>query len=290
MYGKYSRKGNDAKGKHELEYNYNLQVGQKAPSGGRISRIYAHEKDKYLIYSTDSSGSPIVIAENEDLLTKDPEVCKEILQIRDYKYNDPHLKRKYNEAYAQALRTVLDKHYDAGLASLKILREEIEGYLKREAAFWYLLGAAIATLIVLSLHLFFYLNETHFEKKTRDVFYAVVFSTLGGFLSVAIGSGKIKVEIQNSEWIKSIYGALRITIAIVSGVLVYYAILGEYVLAMLKPMQSSYAWYTVCAAAGFLEKFVPNMMLDWGSAAKAAEKSTDETKSTDGESDARQRG
>jgi hypothetical protein len=251
---------NGSNGNPELEYNYNLKVGDEAPSGGRINHIYAHEKDKYLIYSTDRFKRPIVIAEMENLLTDNPGVCKELLQIRDLKENDPHLKNKYNEAYAQALRTLLDGHPESGLESLRTLRTEMENYLKREATYFYLIGAAVATFLVLIVHLGFYMNESYFRPKTQEVFYAVLFATIGGFLSVATGSRKINVELQNDEVKKAIYGALRIAIAIFSGVLVYYAIRGGLALEIVKTSNSMFALYFLCAAAGFLEKLVPNLM------------------------------
>lgn len=241
----------------KCKYNYDLKVGELDYSGARVTRVYSQQKDKYVIYSTDEKLYPVVTAEDETPLREDTDICNEILQYRDYKENDPHLKDRFNAGYSLAISTILEEHPDVGRAALRTVIEEIESFLQREATFYYMLGAVLATAIVLVNYLIFYQFESAFDVRTQIVFHAVAFSALGGFLSVALGSGKVNVELRNDELSKAIYGALRIAIAIISGVIVYYA-LKSYVFSTLQLSET--ALYVICAGAGFLEKLVPNLM------------------------------
>ena len=246
------------------KYNYNLKVGEDDPSGLKIKKILAQDVNNYLVYSTYEPAC-YVIADHEELLTKDPEICKELMLIRDYRENDEHLKAKYYPSYALAVSAILDGNAEAGRSALRMIREEMEALLRREATRLYLLGAAGATAIVLLVYGSFYWFSNRFTASLapeRDVFFAVALSALGGFLSVATGTGKIRAETLDLERWKIFSGASRIAIAVVSGILVLYAIRGELMLSQLNG--SSYALFVAFAAAGFIEKLIPNLMYKVG--------------------------
>ena len=58
---------------------------------------------------------------------------------------------------------------------------------------------------------------------------------------------------------------LRIAIAVISGIIVYFAIDAEIMFSVLKKSDSPYAIFLACSVAGFVEKLVPNLMLKMGS-------------------------
>jgi hypothetical protein len=245
------------------KYNYKVKAGEVDPSGQKIKKILAQDVDNYLVYST-AEPACYVIADHEELLTKDPEICKELMLIRDYRENDGHLKAKYYPSYALAVSAILDGNTDAGRSALRMIREDMEGLLKREAIRLYLLGAAGATAAVLLVYGVFYWYSDRFTQSfapERDVFFAVALSALGGFLSVATGTGKIKAEALDTEIWKVVSGATRIAIAVVSGILILYAIRGNLIFSQLNVTDGpAYALFIAFAAAGFIEKLIPNLM------------------------------
>jgi hypothetical protein len=120
--------------------------------------------------------------------------------------------------------------------------------------------------MVLVPYLIFYQLSDAFNKFSdleAGVFYAIAFACMGGFLSVATGAGKMRVDLLDDPKKKTVYGMFRVAIAVVSGVLIFYVLragLGGDVLSGTE-FKSLYGVYVLCAAAGFLEKLVPNAML-----------------------------
>lgn len=254
-------------GKQAPRHNYDLKCNGHDELDRKIKEIYAREPGRYIVYVTDDDMLHTLAEGKElELLNERVDINEERARIRDYKENAESLGPKYQNSYAKAMVAIMENRSNVGLVLLRRIRENMARFLKRESVFVYLLGAATATIAILLPYLIFYSLTTRFKNYSYSeagVFYAIAFSCIGGFLSVATGTGKMRVDLLDSRRVKFVYGIFRVAIAVFSGVLVFY-LLGAGVLSGVfedANFKSVYGIFIVCAAAGFLEKLVPNAML-----------------------------
>jgi len=243
------------------KHNYDLEVGKKDCNGYLIEEIYACEKGKYCIYHTPKYSIQI-IAENEALMSGNVKMNKFFMMVSDYFSSDLDLRKKYLSNMAYAVKTFYDGNPDSACDALNLTHNYILRYLKRKAAIAYLMGAFGMVLIVLITHFTLYRMDT-LDVMGNILFCAATFSSLGGLLSVSTSSGKIKIDVQNNFYIKAFYGSTRIIIAIISGVITYFLINSKLLFAFIETSNNIHAFYVAFFIAGFCEKLIPNMMLDF---------------------------
>jgi hypothetical protein len=83
---------------------------------------------------------------------------------------------------------------------------------------------------------------------------------LEGFLSVAIGIRRVEID-PDAHWVvNGLAGALRIVIAVIGSIFVYFAIASELILGNLSLENSTAGIFAISIAAGFSETFVPNVL------------------------------
>jgi hypothetical protein len=242
-------------------YDYNLKVGQSDRNGKKIEYIYACVPGVYCIYHIDKYDIQI-IAEDEGSMTKDAEVNKLLLTVGDYFANDYKVRTKYISYMAYAVKTFYDDNKKNARQALTLTHENILRYLERKAEFAYLTGAFLMVLISLLTYFVVY-KVGDLSDLGHIIFCAISFSAIGGLLSVSTSSGNIKVDVQNPFRTKVFYGATRIMIAIISGVIAYFLVDSKILFAFIKDTNNIHAFYVVFFLAGFSEKLIPNIMLDF---------------------------
>jgi hypothetical protein len=132
--------------------------------------------------------------------------------------------------------------------------------LKRRSVIPYLAGAF--SLVLISLIVYFAIYRLgNLNNFGHIIFSAVVFSGLGGFLSVAVSIRDVPLDVQDNGWTKAAYGFIRIIIAMISGIAVYYLIESGIALTFIKDLKNQNAFYAAFFIAGFIEKLVANLML-----------------------------
>jgi hypothetical protein len=95
---------------------------------------------------------------------------------------------------------------------------------------------------------------------------------MGGVMSVAIGLRKLDLDIQDSSYANTFYGALRVIIASIAGVIIYFIIESKIALAVLQdPSASPYGFVVAAFVSGFSEMLVPNIMKKMDSTAQGSE-------------------
>lgn len=249
------------------KHKYDLKVDGLDEVDRKIKAIYALEPGKYAVYVTDDDMLHTTAEQPEErLLNQRVDVNEERARIRDFKENAESLRTKYQNSYAKAMVAIMLNRQDVGLVLLRRIRENMSRFLARESIFYYLLGAATAAAGVLGPYLFFYWAKERFKDFSdteAGVYYAIAFSCMGGFLSVATGTGKMRVDLLDARLTKFVYGIFRVAIAVFSGVLVFYLLKAGVLGGVFEnaEFKSVYGIYVICAAAGFLEKLVPNAML-----------------------------
>ena len=245
----------------DYKYDYNLKVGENDKNGNKIEYIYERVPGKYFIYHIGNFDLQFV-AEDEAVISKDSKFNKLWLQIADYLANDSTLRRPYIAHLAYAIKNLHDGSPDSAYQSLTSTYDSMKRELKRRAIVPYLSGAFALVLISLIAYFAVY-KWGNLNELGHTIFCAVVFSGLGGFLSIAISLRNINVDVQDGLWTKAVYGFIRIVIAMISGVAVYYLIESNIALTFIKDLNNINAFYAVFFIAGFVEKLVSNLMLDF---------------------------
>jgi hypothetical protein len=232
-------------------------VGDKDSSGRKIKFIHAKVLGKYIIYET--TERQVLIAGDSVSLANNSRLNKLLTQIADLTTHTPSLKEKYNSSSAHAMKIFLDGDADASHELLRDVYKDMTRYLMRRAKVAYQAGAALLMLLSLIVFLIAYRLGISNQLVAR-LFYATVFSSMGGFLSVALSAGKLKIDLQNNLGINALYGSLRILMAMISGVIVYFLIEERIVLAFLKDTSDINGFIIASFISGFSEKLIPNLM------------------------------
>jgi hypothetical protein len=244
-----------------FKHNYGLKIGDIDENGSKIEYIYECETGKYFLYHIKGFDLQI-IAEDETLIGKNAKFNKLILQIGDYLSNEPALRGLYITHMVHAVKNLFDGNEDSAVETLASTYDSMTRYLKRHAVIPYLLGAFV--LVFISLIAYFVSYKFGWLSSFENtLFSAVVLAALGGFLSVAISLRNISVEVQDNFGVKAIYGVVRIVIAMISGIIVYYLIEGKIAFSFIKDFQNFNTYYIAFFFSGFSEKLVSNLMLDF---------------------------
>jgi hypothetical protein len=205
---------------------YALKKGDTDYLGNIIEQVYAKEHGKYIIYVT--TDHQLICKGEEESVANQENINRLLLQIGDLISHNPSLKPIRRHLTRRAKLA-----YQAGAASVLLLS---------------LAALLIAVRIGLS------------SQPAINLFVVTVFSSAGGFLSVAIGAASLSLDLHHSFFINMVYGALRIVISIISGVIVYFLIQTRILFAFLKDTTDLNGLIIVSVVAGFCEKLVPNLM------------------------------
>lgn len=256
------------------KHNYDLKVGDDDELGRKIVNIYSTVKGKYFIYHH-SDFILGVMAEDESLINEDTEINKLFYQNVEFLSDDPPVRRKYLRNVAYAIKALYDGHKEAAADGLRSTYDRIQEYLLRRAIVAYLTGVVVGSLILpLALYFAIFKLNTVYRDIAGLIFNAVLFSTLGGFLSTVTGIKDIKVDLQNNFLMKSCFGSLRIAIAIISGVIVYFLIQGNVLFGFVKDTSVESLYYVMFFLSGFSEKLVFNLMLELEGRVKLKDQAT----------------
>jgi hypothetical protein len=244
------------------EVDVELKIGDKDGSGRQVQFIHAKDVE-HLIYET-TEGQ--IVIKGDLSLANHPGLNKLLTQIGDLVSHSPSLKKKYNSSRAHAMKVFLDGDAKTAHDLLRDVLEDMTRYLTRRAKLAYQAGAAILMLLsLIALPISRTLGS--YEQLGPRLCFAIIFSSMGGFLSVAIGIDKVRVDLQNSLLVNTLYGSLRILIAMISGIMVVFFIEAKIMLSFLKDTSNVFGFVIAAFFAGFSETLIPNLMhkLDEGS-------------------------
>jgi hypothetical protein len=191
-------------------------------------------------------------------LADHPSINELISSIADLTTHTPSLKLKYNSRLAHSMKVYLDEDFEASDNLLKQIYRDMNSHLGRQSRIAYLSGAAILMIVVLCVFLISRMIGVSGDISLH-ILWALVFSSMGGFLSIALGSQKLKIDPQNSYSANLVYGALRVVVAMICGVLIYFLIKGDFLLGFMKRDSDISGFILASFLSGFSEKLVPNL-------------------------------
>jgi hypothetical protein len=144
---------------------------------------------------------------------------------------------------------------DACLSVLKSTYEEVVRQTRRWSKLSFLLGATVATVLVIPTCGFLY-----FRLATSEIvklFLAgMSVSTLGGFMSVAGGLRELTPDPDDTLEINALYGGVRVVVATIAGVVATLLIRTGVLLSFLQQKDAFSGFLVACFIAGFSERFV----------------------------------
>jgi hypothetical protein len=242
-----------------------FKPGDTDSLGKKVLRVLAREEGKYIIYETTSREISIEGPEFEKCNT--PGIFAAMNVIADLTIHYPALKEGYNGRLGYAYKMALDGDTASCEAALKTISEDMRSHLRRKCVGTYQRGALMAIFIPPILFLiaysYFPLNEVGMR-----IFSASVFSALGGFLSVLIGSRKLDLDLKARASSTTWLGASRIAISVICGIVFLFLIRADLVLGPLNRADNFDGLVIACFVAGFSEMLVPNILKNLESATR----------------------
>jgi hypothetical protein len=239
--------------------NYtHLEIGSLDAYGNKILRIFHDLPEKYVIFETDKLE--INIQGDTSALVGKIKIHELMAKISDYRVNVPSIRKRYNSPQAHALRLALDGDDNGCERALQGILESIPRYLTRRSQLTYVLGSVIllfAALVLYGVSWKFGLINAFGVR----IYTSIVFAAMGGVMSVAIGLRKLELDLHESLEVNAFYGALRVFIAMIAGVIMLFLIESKIALSFLQDPAASPNGYSIAAfLSGFSEMLVPNLM------------------------------
>jgi hypothetical protein len=231
-----------------------LRNGETDCLGNKVSRVFSRDPVKrYVIWETDA-GNVVCDADDETVIAQ-PTVSEWTIKVAGLLSNQAAFKKHYNSYVAHAYKLCFDGDLQAALLTLKTTYDEIVRRLQRAAKLAFLLGALGAAMTCVVTCATLYLH--HFGNDTLDLIFAAVgVSALGGFMSVASGLRKIAIDLEERTRINVLYGALRVVVAMIAGLVATLLIRTGAVLSFLQKKDAFSGFLLVCFLSGFSERFV----------------------------------
>jgi hypothetical protein len=164
---------------------------------------------------------------------------------------------------ARAIANALIGEHQRAIEVLAFVEARLIARRRAQGQFQYLLACTGTLAVIVLAALLFELLLPLPESPWRDFVRVAACGAAGGFLSVAIGIRKLDIDPDARWWVNAYYGLIRLTIAIVSAVVLYFLIKAKLVL---QPVfgeasgQEAFALYAFAAAAGFSETLIPNIL------------------------------
>jgi hypothetical protein len=164
---------------------------------------------------------------------------------------------------ARAIANALAGDHQRAIDVLAFVEARLIARRRAQGQFQYLLACmgTLATIVLIALAFEFLLRLP--ATPWRDLVRVATCGAAGGFLSVAIGIRKLDIDPDTRWWVNAYYGLIRLTIAIVSAVVLYFLIKAKLVFQPVfsgDSPQEAFALYAFAAAAGFSETLIPNIL------------------------------
>ncbi len=167
---------------------------------------------------------------------------------------------------ARAVANALTGNHRRAVDILAFVEARLIARRRAQGQFQYLLACMGALVAIISIALLLELllwRSVSPASPWPDLVRVATCGAAGGFLSVAIGVRKLDIDPDAQWWVNAYYGLIRLTIAIISAMVLYSLIKARLVL---QPMfsgttdQEIFALYAFATAAGFSETLIPNIL------------------------------
>ncbi|QEZ93105.1 hypothetical protein [Proteus sp. CD3] len=251
----------------------NYVVGNKDFMGNTISRIYARG-DQYLVYTIEGSSDITSLKVIVDTLVEDD--FEPMLNFQCVKDDFDKLKstlyklgvdESYKQRASSAIVTAILGDTENSKTIIANITKDAECDYKTKiySRLFYLLGAAIVAICFsISSVIFYFLREKDFIITNATFFnmlYCLTYSTLGGFLSVSLKAKYVSTQQAISNWMYSIYGAERLVISLIAGVVIYSLVRSGLMFSgLISNDGNMFMLLMLSFVSGFSETLIPNSL------------------------------
>jgi hypothetical protein len=248
------------------------QVGSKDRIGNKITKIFS-KGGEYLVYeikTNDLSDSiklsiDTAIEDDDEPLKKFYEVREKFTKLKGLLYkvtDDTSIKARIGHILSHA---ITGKPNEAN-TQFELLIDEIETEYKNQ--YNHRIKYLITTVLFLTIEIIFstlvYSNNLFNELiHIRNLIYISTAASIGGFISITRRLRQMNFEKDVNSLIYIFYSLERMMIAIMAGVVIYFAIQSDLIFGIVKNLEKPIYGYIVFAVvAGFSETLVPNLLIN----------------------------
>ncbi len=250
-----------------------IRVGEICPAGCKITKIFARG-DEYVIYEIESNN-PIEsirvyihtkIEENETPIQNFNKAKDSFDRIKSilFKYSaDTSYKQRAASALVVAIRGSTE---EANTIFEKIETDAKADFTQRVLGrLYYLIGALILCTVLCATALISYINrdEKFFTENIAilNFCYAASYAAIGGLFSVSLKAKDIWAQQAIDHWMYGVYGAERLIISAIAGIITYTAIKSGIIFSFAETTKTApYMTLSICFLSGFSESLIPNYM------------------------------
>jgi hypothetical protein len=257
-----------------------LKTGSADQRGRKILDILWSTQD-YVIYRHPSGLSPH-FSDNADLARKQraaySSIGPQLSKVNALRSATVWRAASIDREIARAIYQSLEGDLKNAAATLDGVRTRLENLINIQGRLQYQTSCFLTVVLFALLYLAvscLLANEPMTELSVTRFASVALCGSLGGFLSISTSLKTLTID-PDSDWrINAIAGASRIIIAVIGSIFVYLMIVAKLALTGLNLLDSDAGIYAIAIAAGFSEKFVPNLLR--GLAVEdSTEKKTDE--------------
>jgi|WetSurSiteA1Bulk_404760.scaffolds.fasta_scaffold02268_2 hypothetical protein len=224
--------------------------------GETITTLYAAKPD-YLIFEGNDSGEVTVATDNPEIRKRCSEISQQISIVTEYLVTRRQ-KQKYIDQIGLAYTEAIEGNIEEAKKISNKLITRIELYKINLGRFYYLLSCL--SIVIIALVFSYFLKRYRFIPEIIPQFFIMTYASIGGFLSVAKDIKKIQVDSAEFGWFQWFYGATRILISMLSGLIIYVLVKSELILPGLNAENNDYIVCMLAIVAGFSESMIPNLL------------------------------
>lgn len=257
-----------AKQKEKMESH---KIGSLDISGNTITKIFS-KGDEYLVYEIKTKElSDSIKVRIDTILEKDPEPINNFAMVREkftqlkgllYKVvDDTSIKARIGHILSHAITG----NPDEANTQFDILIKEINTEYSNQSShrIKYLLTTVLILLIEISFATLTYCNSWFKELNLiRHFIFISTAASIGGFISITRRLKQTVFEKDVSPFLYVFYAIERMLIALLAGVIVYFAIKSNLVFGIVKDLEQPIFGYLIFSVvAGFSETLIPSLLI-----------------------------
>ena len=225
--------------------------------GDKITQLFSAQPT-YLIYEGNDCGEVTVASSDSTIKARLSKLSPKMATVTELLVNDS-LKKKYIDQIALAYREIAEGNDEKAFEVVDNIIDSVVTYKRnlRNGRFYYLLSCLAMLTLVIAFS--YFLKHYDFLKEITPYFYYMTYAAIGGFLSVSRNIKKIEIDASEFGWRQTIYGAIRILIAMLSGLIIFVVIESDLILPQLDST-NFYLVSLLAIVADFSESLIPNLL------------------------------
>lgn len=235
---------------------YDYRIGGCDNDGNKVVKIYASSPG-YVVYRTentiridldDSNPKLNDYAENH---YKIGEKLAHIYSLLPEKLDNTE---SINRLVARAMTLNVAGHFDKAINILNHAEHRLVKLLTIKGRLHYIVSAFCFAIIL------FFIAFFGSDSYLKESFQIIFFGALGGVLSIAVGYGSLRIDVDAGWHTNCTIGISRIIIAVIASLFLYFAIKANIIFSFVNTLQGNYGLFAFAMIAGFAEMLVPNIM------------------------------